>query len=287
MATNTEQVYHAQQLTSDVETPGKKRKLPEGGSGSECDLTKLKAVLQGAVDVHLQSIMSQLAYLQVGQEEMKEEMAVLRSENASLKVEIRELKNCPPPPNTPMEVQNVHHEEDLIRAECRNERQEQYSRRESLRFFNIDERIPDTTNGIIKKCCSSAGIFINENDISVSHRVGKRGRKDRAIICKLTRRDKKHEILNMADNLKKSHYWFNVKIHEDLTIQRKILLTKLKEANLRFRTRDGRIEIQNGTQTTIIDDLYDLKSKLSWSLDQIKAVLRPANSSGNAQPTTY
>ena len=66
------------------------------------------------------------------------------------------------------------------------DRQEQYSRKDSVRIYGIpdpeDER--ENTNDIVVKLAKDIGVNITTADLSVSHRLGRRGRggKPRTII---------------------------------------------------------------------------------------------------------
>ena len=78
------------------------------------------------------------------------------------------------------------------------DRQEQYSRKDSVRIYGIPEAEDEReTNDIVVKLAKDIGVNITTADLSVSHRLGRRGRwgKPRTIIAKFVRRQCKTDVM--------------------------------------------------------------------------------------------
>ena len=114
------------------------------------------------------------------------------------------------------------------------ERQEQYSRRESIRITGVPYVRGEVTNDIVKRVGISIGVHINVEDISTSHRTGKSRNGDpRPIICKFVSRQTKHQFLK---NKKYARYItcddrgnpVRIFIEEDLTPMRARVCKKLR-----------------------------------------------------------
>ena len=123
-----------------------------------------------------------------------------------------------------------------------NDRQEQYTRRESVRINGLQEAEGETENDLRKHVIELAqdiGAQVKDEDISVVHRVGRRG-STRPVICKMTSRRPRTEMLRKAPNLKSKAT--RVFINEDLTFLRAKLHAYIRElGNLRTAVRDGKI----------------------------------------------
>ena len=106
---------------------------------------------------------------------------------------------------------------------------EQYTRRTNLRIYGIPEageQPEDTDQLTIDFAKSELGVEISPEDISRSHRVGKRSSKPRPIIVRLVRHNTKVEILRKRRQLKKNKWPYN--IQEDLTKTRRDILKYLR-----------------------------------------------------------
>ncbi|XP_072164187.1 uncharacterized protein [Diadema setosum] len=128
------------------------------------------------------------------------------------------------------------------------EEQEQYSRRNCLRFHGIDETADeDTDQVIIKLVKEKLDIELQSDDLDRSHRIpvrvhqraGERRPPAKPIIVKFTRYNKRRDVYAARSKLKGT----NIYIHEDLTRERSDLLYKTRELEnvLRTWTYDGRI----------------------------------------------
>ena len=147
------------------------------------------------------------------------------------------------------------------RSHLEREQQSQYTMRETIRVTGVPFKQGENTNELICRIAFSLGVHITNEDISVSHRTGRRypGR-PRAIICKFTRRDTKYAILRnkkLAKNITQDDDGNPVKIFVDekLTPMRANVCKFLREKKIQHRTHDGKIFIQkeNSTDVTVLD----------------------------------
>lgn len=130
---------------------------------------------------------------------------------------------------------------------------EQYSRRNCLRVFGIEEKEAENTNDIIGKVASKyLGIELNPTDIDRSHRVGKNDqRSPRAIIVKFSNYEARNRFIKNRRKLKGT----KIVIREDLTKVNQDLLKATKNNPLVTSawSQEGRIIAlvsKNGTQFT-------------------------------------
>ena len=149
----------------------------------------------------------------------------------------------------------------MRRSHLEREQQNQYTMRETIRVTGVPFKQGENTNELICRIAFSLGVHITNDDISVSHRTGRRypGR-PRAIICKFTRRDTKYAILRnkkLAKNITQDDDGNPVKIFVDekLTPMRANVCKFLREKKIQHRTHDGKIFIQkeNSTDFTVLD----------------------------------
>jgi hypothetical protein len=143
------------------------------------------------------------------------------------------------------------------KLESSTDDQEQYSRRNSLRFST---KIPETD----RECCDDIVInVINEMgvenvtlaDIDRSHRVGKRGNKTRAIICKFKSYKARASVFAVKKNAPNGVY-----VSEDLTSKKAVLLYKARVLKREGKMKqcwsyDGRIYIKKLNDDTKV--IYD------------------------------
>lgn len=120
------------------------------------------------------------------------------------------------------------------------DRLEQYTRRNSLRFFGVmEEQNEDTDSLILNVIKEKLGISINITDLDRTHRVGKKSDRGRCILAKFVSYRKRAEVYNLKSKLKNS----KLIISEDLTTLRytayRAALTKYGPKNV--WTRDGEI----------------------------------------------
>lgn len=84
--------------------------------------------------------------------------------------------------------------------------QEQYTRRECLEIHGIPAMAGEDTNNIVTKISSLIDVTVKSEDISVSHRLPTRNRRNNdqssPIIVRFTRRDKREELYQKRRSLK-------------------------------------------------------------------------------------
>ena len=111
---------------------------------------------------------------------------------------------------------------------------EQYTRRTNIRIYGIPESNVESTDSredtdilSLNFVKEELGVDLKLEDISRSHRVGKRSSKPRPIIVRLSRHNTKVEILRKRKMLKKNKRPYNVQ--EDLTQPRRDILKYLSK----------------------------------------------------------
>ena len=158
------------------------------------------------------------------------------------------------------------------------DRQEQYSRKDSVRIHGIpdpeDER--DNTNDIVVKLAKDIGVNITTADFSVSHRLGRRGRggKPRTIIAKFVRRQCKTDVMRNKKRLRDCQNYDNVYINDDLTTLRNKLVMELKkDDNIKqVWTIEGRIfciQMDQGREVKRVLDSPEDLFKVGWSEQRV------------------
>ena len=140
------------------------------------------------------------------------------------------------------------------------DRLQQYSRRENIRVYGIDETADECTNTIIVKLAYDMGVAISEQELS--HRLGRKtGNKPRPIIV---RRDTKTRMMRSKKELRGLTGYRNVFRNDDLTTLRSRLVYELNcdESIKSVWIIDGRImciQEENGKDTKrVIDSPDDL-----------------------------
>ena len=108
---------------------------------------------------------------------------------------------------------------------------EQYTRRNSVRIYGVDDRDKKETciepaRKVVKLAKDKLELDITTADIDIAHRTGAfTGDGNRPIICKFVSRITKHEVVKARRKLKNTA----TVIKEDLTVQNAKLLAKTKE----------------------------------------------------------
>ena len=150
-----------------------------------------------------------------------------------------------------------------------NDRLEQYSRRETIRFSGISSDVGDSEDNLIeevKKIAGALEVPIKSEDISVIHRAGKPGPgKSRPVLCKFVSRRTRDNLMKKRKMLKdKPEFKDKVYMNEDLTPLRAKLLAYAKglpDVN-RVNSHNGRIHCNTSDNKHFIldspDDLHDL-----------------------------
>jgi len=122
---------------------------------------------------------------------------------------------------------------------------EQYSRRNNLRIFGVEEQANEDTDKLVIDLADKIGVHLEPYHIDRSHRIGKVGERPRPIIVKFVRYAERNALLTDKMNLKGTR----VTIREDLT---KLRIDLLKSAASHYTnnavwTIDGVILIKVGS----------------------------------------
>lgn len=162
--------------------------------------------------------------------------------------------------NLEKEVKNLQTEIEEIREEKEN--MEQYSRRNNLRIFGVQEKETENTQEIVVKLIEEKLKYkINPEEIESCHRVStKSTNKSRPILLKLTTNKTKNDIYYKKKALKGT----KITIREDLTSHRKELV---KTAVEHFGSKT--VWSQNGK----IFIFYNNKKQLIKNTDNLLAIL--------------
>lgn len=143
----------------------------------------------------------------------KHEGSILELESTlkSKNIEIQQLQSQ-------LEKQN----NTVVRLQNRLNHQEQYERRNCLRFFGIPEKAGEVTDDLVIQVAKDIGVDLSKADLERSHRVGKpRNNKPRAIIAKFVSYRKRAEVMHERRKLAGSRK----SIMEDLTAPNAELLS--------------------------------------------------------------
>jgi hypothetical protein len=148
---------------------------------------------------------------------------------------------------------------------------EQYSRRDCLEIQGIPQSKDEDTNDIVKKVGDLMGIEVDEDDISISHRLSmsnkyKGKRFNLPIIVKFVRREMKEKFYRSRKSLKRFNTkdlelgyeeTDNIYINESLTVRNKLLFKEAlkvkKDLQYKFIwTSNGIIYLRKSTENNII-----------------------------------
>ena len=145
------------------------------------------------------------------------------------------------------------------------EHQSQYTMRDTVRVTGVPYKNGENTNDLVRRIAHSIGVPIRNEDISVSHRTGKRmAGRPRAIICRFTRRDTKYQILQnrkLARHITSDDDGnpVSIFIDEKLTPMRANVCKLLRQEKVKHHTKDGKIFItkENSSEWTVLDTTED------------------------------
>lgn len=116
----------------------------------------------------------------------------------------------------------------LQRYDC--DRLEQYTRRDNLRIFGIEED-PDEDEDVLQakviEVAAEVGVKLEANDISIAHRLGRPDERGRPVIVRFCHRKKRNAVLGNKKELKKKQK--KIFINEDLTPMKATMLKMVKE----------------------------------------------------------
>ena len=199
-------------------------------------------------------------------------------------------------PNTEIREELNQVKSNVLINKYQNDRLEQYTRRENIRIHNYPEvdgdAIEDLTtsvltllNDLIDTADTDDSGFV-ESDISVCHRIGKKGvpggaaenKKPRQIIVRFVSRRPVIKVFKHKSVLKNIAKYNGIYITDDLTQLRMKLKSIVKgTAGIsQVRTIDGNIHCKKGGKSYVIsdpDDLFDLGVEVDFkTLDLEKYV---------------
>ena len=120
-------------------------------------------------------------------------------------------------------------EDDNYRLSQEVDDLEQYTRKTNVRIYGVAEQPEENTDNLaVHFFKSELNVHVASNDISRSHRVGKKsGAKPRPIIVRLTKHNTKVAVMSRRRVLKEHKRPFN--LQEDLTINRREILKYLNK----------------------------------------------------------
>ena len=160
----------------------------------------------------------------------------------------------------------------VLQAAFNNDKQEQYSRKDSIRISGIADphvKEEDTTDAILK-VANDMGVTLNVGDISVSHRLGKvTSTYNRPVIVKLVRRDVKRQLMMNKKELRDKAGYKDVYLNDDLTTTRYKICKELRAQNKTVWTRDGKIIIKEADDSVSTIDSYQDFCKLNWNEEKL------------------
>ena len=158
------------------------------------------------------------------------------------------------------------------------DQRDQYSRRDTIRVDGVPYNRGENTNDLITRIAQSINVLVRPGDISVSHRSGKpNARGIKAIICRFSRRDVKHQIMEnrkLTKNIRTDddNRPVQIFIDEHLTPMRAGICKKLRSDNIAHYTRDGKVFInfnfrENQQAWKVFDTPSDWEN-LPWSVSE-------------------
>ena len=135
---------------------------------------------------------------------------------------------------------------NLRRLTFDNDRLEQYTRRENVRIFGVEQERGETPETVERKAVQlmrETGADITSADIEACHRVGRPKNGSRPIIVRFANRKKRTELMKMKRNLKGKDSCKGKFISDDLTRQRLRLFHYVKDLDCveKVWTIDGKI----------------------------------------------
>lgn len=152
----------------------------------------------------IKEILSRVAQMQI---DIKNNYDALKIENEELKHKIDKLiKN------------NGEKDAKINELNIRVNELEQYSRRDQIEIYGIEESENENLQNIIIEIAEKIGVEIKDEDIHVVHRLGKikKDKKPRAVIAKMQRK-KTEEIINKRKPISLQGYTNNIYINEAMS----------------------------------------------------------------------
>ena len=226
------------------------RKRANGHAGPGDVISPLKKLPKGDDMNRDDEILKQLKYIKKGQDEILERINNVETNVTKVSDEVTELKN-----NQAKAAEVVSRVEkdigfvskEMKRVKFELNRLEQYSRKASIRVYNIEEEENEkTAEKVIKAIKEETGVEIEPAEIDIVHRNwSKKGKKDRskprAILVKFVSHPSKVKIMKKRREAKK------IKISEDLAQGTRNMLNDIYKHKQRINVEkawaiDGRIK---------------------------------------------
>ena len=161
---------------------------------------------------------------------------------------------------------------DGFNVEVKLDELEQYARRDCLEITGIPVVPNDSPALLVKEMSEIMGVNLNENDISIAHRLPPTKKVKDRLIVKFTRREKRDEIYSKRKNLKSKRtkdlpsvvcepesavvsHKAQIHVNESLTPYRKRLLGRIlqfkRDHNYKFIwTANGKIMLKKTESST-------------------------------------
>ena len=190
---------------------------------------------------------------------LHQDLVTVKAENAQLKERLIQIEEQ----LVAMEERRIGDRLDWMIAVDRNE---QYSRKDALRFSGIPHNTGETNAQLEDKIidiCDKAGVQLKREEISVTHRLRPDRKGGVPTIIKFTSRRSKDKVFSGKKNLKGLKECENIFITEDLTRLRfrTLLMAKRCEKFKSVSTKGGKIFIwkEDSNTPVPIESPYDLR----------------------------
>ena len=154
---------------------------------------------------------------------------------------------------------------EIRKNHLERDHQSQYTMRDTIRITGVPYKNGENTNDLVRRIAHSIGVSVKNEDISVSHRTGRRiAGRSRAIICRFTRRDTKYQVMQNRKLARHINHDddgnpVNIFIDEKLTPMRANVCKLLRQEKIKHHTKDGKIFItkENSEEWTVLDTTED------------------------------
>ena len=190
----------------------------------------------------------------------------LHQEILTIKTENVQLKECIIALEQKFVDLEQKRKEDRISWMIATDRNEQYSRKDSLRFSGIPVSENESSEQLEQKIINiarKAGVELKNDEISVAHRLKKDRKGGVPTIIKFTSRKSKEKVFAAKKNLKGQDDMSDIFITEDLTRLRfrTLLAAKRCDDFKSISTKNGKIFVwRNGERSPVsIESPYDLQ----------------------------
>lgn len=138
---------------------------------------------------------------------------------------------------------------NVLLLKYENDRQEQYSRQETMRIMGLKEEQGEDVEKKVLEVFKEVGASVTSEDISVVHRTGQRKKGARHVLVRFISRKKKREVMKNRKNLKDKEAFKQVYLNDDMTALRSRLMAYIKDSGKfgRVWASEGRVFVQPKT----------------------------------------